>query len=212
MGDNIKNRTDAAEKIANSLPETNFQEITENVILNCFPNLEYEVRYYFKHPKNHINEEQYNRLIYMFDSNEPSLEKFKSEESYTNKSKNIDRTSKFRCKYSKEGKIEKCIKKIKLLNEDECFIKNHGMRISISNEINLLEDEPIPEKFETSRKIDRTSYTLGNYRYDISEITMGKKDSYEFEIEYVGNEVPVNVETLKNKMKRFIYYLSFGKI
>jgi len=215
MDDNNETRLRAAKEISNVLPDTGFQTITENAILNCFPNLEYEARYFFKHPKNHINEEQYNRLLYIFENNIPPLNPIR--ETYTNKSKNIENTtSKIRCKYDNDGILVDCIKKIKLTNIDE-RVQNHGMRISISNEINLLNDEQVPTEFETFREIERTSYEIGNYRYDISDILStikGRRNySYEFEIEYTGKEVGEEtiIPELKKRMEKLIYYLSFGK-
>lgn len=207
--DNLENRNSAAEKIASVLPENDFQQITENVILNCFPNLEYEARYYFKKPGNHLNEEQYNRIVYMFESNNPPLKP--TREVYLNKSKNLTRgVSKIRCKYV-NGKQKECIKKTKLTVKDEKAVGEHGIRLAISNETTPLEG--VPAKFESERKISRISYNSKDFRYDISEVENHKKpDEYEFEIEYTGSSTDSDsvLSELKLKMKKFIHYLSFG--
>jgi hypothetical protein len=210
MDDNLENRTLISEKMVSKLSENGFQEDIENIILNYCPNLEYEVRYFFKNPKNHLNIENYNRIKYILDSNKPPLVKI--EEFYINKSKNIDKYSKIRCKFDEnENLTEDCIVKTKLSNEDE-KIGNHGIRISISNETKLLESNRDSESYERTRIIERTSYVLGEYRYDISEVNSERTITYEFEIEYIGSDIPVNINKLKDKMKLFITYLTFGKL
>lgn len=188
-----------AERIVNKTNE-NPEELS-NLILNKCPNLEYEARFFYKYPKNHITEEQYHRLIYMF-----SISKRQPfQERYTNKSKNIDKFSKIRCKFVNNS-ITECVRKTRLTNIDTENPNPYGIRVSISNEI----PASVPTSFDKGeRNIERTSYINEPYRYDISKIE--SDSTYEFEIEYIGNEVPPDIEELKSKMAKFIRLLSFNK-